>query len=400
MPRLIGPGLLTVLTVAAVLASGSQALANHVRCGDVITQDTKLDSDVVDCPADGIVIQADDITLDLGGHTVDGDGFDDEGEADPTDYGVDNTAGHDRVVIRDGTIQDFYVGIAASSVSGNRVRRLSLPGNATSVALNGTRNRIEHNAITDSFTGIALGGDANAVSHNSLKRNSSGISVSGGQDNVIEHNSLVDGQLSPDGRSTSGITLLFADRNRVEGNYVAGVRHPTLLGVGGIRLMGSRHNMVAKNASADNAFGIILSCAGSLGSDGNVIEKNLLSRNRLDGIAISVGLGGGVCKFGPQSGFDSVSRDNVILHNELEGNLKDGVYVERRETGTLVQRNTARSNGDDGIDTDEPATTLSGNRAHEDGDLGIEAAAGVTDGGGNRAFRNGNPLQCVNVFCR
>ena len=74
MPRLIGPGLLTLLTVVTLLVSGSQALANHVRCGDVITQDTTLDSDLIDCPGDGIVIGASDITLDLGGHTVDGDG--------------------------------------------------------------------------------------------------------------------------------------------------------------------------------------------------------------------------------------------------------------------------------------------------------------------------------------
>jgi hypothetical protein len=47
-----------------------QALGNHVGCGDVITQDTTLDSDLSACPGDGIVIGASDITLDLGGHTV------------------------------------------------------------------------------------------------------------------------------------------------------------------------------------------------------------------------------------------------------------------------------------------------------------------------------------------
>ena len=74
MPRLIGPGFLTVLAVATLLASGGQALASHVQCGDVITQDTTLDSDLIDCPGDGLVIGADDVTLDLNGHTVDGDG--------------------------------------------------------------------------------------------------------------------------------------------------------------------------------------------------------------------------------------------------------------------------------------------------------------------------------------
>ena len=32
-------------------------------------------------------------------------------------------------------------------------------------------------------------------------------------------------------------------------------------------------------------------------------------------------------------------------------------------------------------------------------DLGIEAVFGVIDGGGNRARGNGDPRQCVNIFC-
>jgi hypothetical protein len=40
----------------------------------VITTDTTLDSDLLDCPGHGIVIGAPGITLDLNGHTVDGDG--------------------------------------------------------------------------------------------------------------------------------------------------------------------------------------------------------------------------------------------------------------------------------------------------------------------------------------
>ena len=75
MPRLVCAGFLTALALALLLAlGGSQALANHVQCGDVITQGTTLDSDLIDCPGDGLVIGADNITLDLNGHTVDGDG--------------------------------------------------------------------------------------------------------------------------------------------------------------------------------------------------------------------------------------------------------------------------------------------------------------------------------------
>ena len=40
-----------------------------------------------------------------------------------------------------------------------------------------------------------------------------------------------------------------------------------------------------------------------------------------------------------------------------------------------------------------------GNSAKGNGDFGIDAVSGVTDIGGNTASGNGNPLQCRNVFC-
>jgi len=46
------------------------------------------------------------------------------------------------------------------------------------------------------------------------------------------------------------------------------------------------------------------------------------------------------------------------------------------------------------------SVVLTRNTANDNGDFGIEAVLGVTDGGGNKASGNGNPLQCLNVFCR
>ena len=51
------------LVVAGFSVVGAgQALARQVGCGDTITTDTTLDSDLVDCPNNGIVIGADNIT--------------------------------------------------------------------------------------------------------------------------------------------------------------------------------------------------------------------------------------------------------------------------------------------------------------------------------------------------
>jgi hypothetical protein len=70
-------GSVLALAVAAMtlLALGAgAATAAPAHCGDVITQDTTLDSDLVDCFPVGLAIGADGITVDLDGHTIDGIG--------------------------------------------------------------------------------------------------------------------------------------------------------------------------------------------------------------------------------------------------------------------------------------------------------------------------------------
>jgi hypothetical protein len=61
--------------------------------------------------------------------------------------------------------------------------------------------------------------------------------------------------------------------------------------------------------------------------------------------------------------------------------------------------NVARGAEDDGFDIENASTKLTRNRAVRNADLGIEAVPGVIDAGANKASRNGNQLQCTNVFC-
>jgi hypothetical protein len=65
-------GLLAALAaVSALLAlSAGQALANHVHCGDVLTQDTTLDSDLLGCSDPALTLTHNNIVLNLNGHTV------------------------------------------------------------------------------------------------------------------------------------------------------------------------------------------------------------------------------------------------------------------------------------------------------------------------------------------
>ncbi len=112
------------LAVSGVIAlSGGQARASHVSCGDTITADTTLDSDLVDCPNHGIVIGADDITLDLNGHRIDGDGTPAAGcnpRTEFCDVGVFND-GHDGVTVKRGSVREFAFGVLVLGGRGNRV---------------------------------------------------------------------------------------------------------------------------------------------------------------------------------------------------------------------------------------------------------------------------------------
>src|SRR5215217_1981024 len=98
------PLVILMLAMSGCLAlTAGQASASHVSCGDTITADTTLDSDLVNCPSNGIVIGVDDITLDLNGHTIDGDGELQDCEGEPCDFGVLNE-GHAEVTVRGGSV--------------------------------------------------------------------------------------------------------------------------------------------------------------------------------------------------------------------------------------------------------------------------------------------------------
>src|SRR5262245_40151460 len=121
----------TVVLAAAVAgvltASAGEASAVHVSCGATITTDTKLDRNLSNCPNNGIIIAADDVTLDLNGHTIDGDGAADP-SCDPfrdfCDFGV-AFENHDGVTVKDGSIREFEGGILALATRDSRLLKLS-----------------------------------------------------------------------------------------------------------------------------------------------------------------------------------------------------------------------------------------------------------------------------------
>jgi parallel beta-helix repeat protein len=264
MRRLLGFVAALAATSSALSALNvGQALANHVQCGDVITQDTTLDSDLIDCPRFGIVIGADNITLDLNGHTIDGSprvehlGYPYLAAEGGVINGVyaDNIPAHDGVVIKNGVIREFGQGVLLSqgrdpsnSASHNRLYGLTTYGDGNGIALGtmadhnvvthnrafdnepsnegagirveaaGPGNRIEANLTSANYWGIFLehNADDTQVEHNLVKRNLYGIYLTDQtgasliRSNEVSFNNFI------------GISMSESVNAQIKGNMVVG----------------------------------------------------------------------------------------------------------------------------------------------------------------------------------
>jgi nitrous oxidase accessory protein NosD len=415
--RQAAQALLAAATLALALTPDVQAAKPvQVRCGETITGDTRLANDLIDCPNNGIVIGADDITLDLNGHTVDGVGIQESCPDDPPCAGIANKVGHVGLTVEDGTVQEFEAGVFIEGGRGHRVRRLAVSRNGDGILLFLAKaSEVTANSLDENAFGIFAGRSDNIrIARNSVSEfaefGGCGIEVSRSERVLVADNAVL---ASEPGAAvvgdTCGICVCFGaahnriERNAVSGNGFVGV----LLGFG----EESNHNELADNHIFWNRDGMIL-----------VGDTNTISRNRVvDAVGADDGSGFGIVL---ESG-----QDNLITSNTIEGTAEagiwvappevelppvgnalrlnqvreagaDGILVESTAADTLLDRNLAEGAGDDGIDVESPATTLRRNTADSNHDFGIEAVLGVTDGGGNKARGNGNPLQCTNVFCK
>jgi len=385
--RRLGLSLIVALALAAAVGSASgRALGPQLSCGDTITVNTQLTSDLVNCPDNGLVIGADNVTLDLNGHVIDGDDaeFTDCPPNEECDIGVIDFD-HHGVTIKGGRVREFTFGSLVIGATDSRLTRLDLSRNFFSGLLVAESSRSQFDLITASANGLTTdqaGVDVFDSHELTIARNTVfangdiGYFVSGLDDSRFEENSIAD-------HPEAGILLDHGNGNEFSHNRFSNNGD-------GIVVSGDANTVAGNSLSGPSecpeecGFGISLE-----GGTGNVIEGNIVLRFHQAGIRAA--------SFEEFGGPPTVG--NTISGNVVRGPAVDGVIVESTAFDTLLERNTAIGAGDDGIDVDNAATTLTHNVAVQNGDLGIEAVPGVTDGGGNNAAGNGNPAQCTNVAC-
>src|SRR5215203_690597 len=149
---------LALAVVGVIVSGGGKAAAvQQLSCGDTITTDTTLHHNLVNCPNNGIIIGADDVTLDLNYHRIDGDGAPATG-CDPDtefcDVGVLNR-GHDGVTVVHGSLREFDVGVWGLRVSHNRLLGISSSENECCALgfFRGTRSVIRNSSGSNSGEG-------------------------------------------------------------------------------------------------------------------------------------------------------------------------------------------------------------------------------------------------------
>jgi parallel beta-helix repeat protein len=374
---------LLAFPLASPAGGGALAQTAPLSCGDTITVDATLDRDLLDCPNNGIVIGADDITLDLNGHTISGDGkpFKACPEREFCDFGVLNN-GHDGITVRNGLVGQFDSGVLVGRAREARVLDISSSQN-TSFGFVVFRSAKILVRGSSGSRNIAPEGDGMGLfeSHdvrivdNEFRRNPGpGIHVQASTDTLIKGNLI--------SHSSPGILLGGeeradrADRNQVRGNHFVGNAAGVLLGRG-------NRNVIARNRFSRDGDGIAIENAR-----GNLVARNVILDARKSGIYLGLNdppIGGG---------------DNVVRRNVVRRSGEDGFKVRSKDHHSVLIGNLARRSGDDGFDVESNSTKLVRNRAVGNDALGIEAVFGVIDEGGNLARGNGDPRQCVNVRCR
>jgi parallel beta-helix repeat protein len=330
---------LALLVVPATALAGGGA----ATCGATITSSTKLRADLTNCPGDGLVVGADNITLDLGRRTIDGSGA-------AGSQGI-RLAGRRGVKITGGTVQEFATGIGFDASDGNRVSGVSVRGSAGRGidVLNGSDgNRFERVTATGNRTGLAAtASERNSVSRSTFVDNAiTGVLLFGASRNVIAGNRI-------SGSAGNGIAAVEASNdNRVLANATQGAET-------GLIVDTSDRNLLALNRVTGGGDGVLV--AGS----GNTVAQNIVDRS-VGGCETCSGWGIGI----------TTGEGNVVKANGVTRSAADGINV--AAVGTWVGLNVALKNGG----------------------LGISAVPGVVDGGRNVASGNGNAAQCVGVACK
>jgi len=294
-----------------------------VNCGDIITEDTTLDQDLVCPPGTGwaIIIGASNITLDLGGHTISGH---------TPGVGVLATS-REGLVIRNGAIEGFQDGVFLIESDWATVEKLAIRNLVTSdpgqlvrgVAIDGSHHVVVRDMLFEFLVvahkeGVDAYASNVAVSDIEVRGGGAGVgfSFAGTCDPLGAPNSGTVTNSRFSDIYIAGLYVACGSDIRIEGNNIS-----TAPGVGvGIQAEAPFPDAVTGLTIASNSIHDTMIGVEFRGIVESTIANNDIFDNGIWGIAVRQSLG---C-IDPQPGWECFnSTDNLMADNNTWGNVID-----------------------------------------------------------------------------
>jgi parallel beta-helix repeat protein len=327
-------------------------------CGMHVTTSITLGADTPLCTStSGIFVDADDVTINLNGHRLQGNG----GAAT---VGI-SAVGRNNVKIMNGVVQGFELGLVTNGQK-LKVVNVEFRGHGLGGALVGGSGVVVSNSVFVSNSGAGLflqdGTPAAKVSASFFVNNDGAGLLSRAANAVLT-------TLTSTDNASSGLRLENGGNARVSGGTFAGNAD------GIVVLNGAVPTTIRKAAAFGNVNeGIETSATGV----GVAIGSNSAAGNGEHGIRVA-----------------GTTDQNVLTKNAVIGNGSNGLFVETLVLATSVTGNTAVGNANFGIKVDAASSALAKNAAVANLGIGIATAPGATDGGGNKARDNAGVADCL-----
>ncbi len=280
-----------------------------------------LDSNLGPCPGYGLIVVADNVTIDLNGFTVSGA----NGPGDTAGISIGRLGGPPAtpggepiaplevtgVTVKNGTVQGFDAGVIIAGIAPEEGETDTTGGGHT------VQNLLIQNNVNDQLAPPCNLGE--------------GVAIFNSDDNRILDNTVLNN--GPYG----GISVIEdSDRNLISGNVVAG------------------HNLRSRRGSGcgntNQSSGIRIEGPGA---EGTIVENNRVTGSGLAGIALH----GYVCTAANGDEVEDPNTGTIVRRNTVTGGEQDGISFLQQgpasvvcpSFGNVIERNIASNNGGDGI---------------------------------------------------
>ncbi|HYG00549.1 MAG TPA: NosD domain-containing protein, partial [Candidatus Saccharimonadales bacterium] len=320
------------VTTSTVTDKSSESSTPSLSCGQVISESVELTSNL-ECKADGILVNGDDLTVDLNGFTLTGP------SQNSSKIGIMATNTDNVTIQGPGSISDFQAGVLVTSGHNTNVSLVDLTNNHVGAFISGSSDStIADNRVTNNSIGVA-----------SYSSSNSDIET-----NLFESNSL------------AGTTLVESNNNNIYLNIVQDSLH-------GIFVDGQSNgnNVTYNNLDQDTQIGI---------NNGNGLPTNI-NNNIYEYNSCNVSLPNGLC-YGSEQPSSQPTQPTVSSTEQSENNEE---IPSEEVSGNSSKSESAEESSASPRNSDEMINGLgSGNNVavqSQNNDGSISAGQGTSDSG-------------------